>query len=102
MEARRLRHRGTVPSALLGDHVHKHRAVGRQARREHPLQLVDVVPVNRRRADDAQLLEDHRVGNDELLHRFFRVAPEVHEGAAEGARLLHSLLHAIARRTIRR
>ena len=102
METRRLRHRGTIPGALLGDHVHEHRAICGQARREHFLQLVDVVPVDRRRAHDAQLLEDHGVGNDELLHRFLRVAPEVHEGAAEGARLLHSLLHAIARRTIRR
>ena len=102
METRRLRHRGTIPGALLGDHVHEHRAICGQARREHFLQLVDVVSVNRRRAHDAQLLEDHGVGNDELLHRFLRVAPEVHEGAAEGARLLHSLLHAVARRAVRR
>ena len=100
METRRLRHRGTIPGALLGDHVHEHRAICRQARREHFLQLVDVVSVNRRRAHNAQLLENHGVGNDELLHRFLRVAPEVHEGAAEGARLLHSLLHAVARRAV--
>ena len=52
--------------------------------------------VDRSGAQDAQLLEDHRARNDELLHRLLDVAAQVHERLAGGSDVLQPLLQRVA------
>ena len=83
--------------ALLRDHVHEHRAVAFERDAEHLAQGGHVVAVDGGRAGDAELLEDHRVRNHELLHRFLHVAAQIDEPAREEAAGLHGLLEGVAR-----
>ena len=102
MELLGIAHSGHITLAFARDHMHKHRAVGIQHGSQRFPQLRDVVPVDRRRAYDAQLLEDHGMGNDELLHRFLHAAAEVGNGLAHRAAALQVLLHVVARLAVLR
>ena len=102
MEAFGVARRGFVPGAFLRDHVHEHGAVGGKHGGKRFAQGADVVPIDGRRAQDAQLLEDHRARNDELLHRFLHVAPEIGERRAERAAAFQLFLQRVARLTILR
>ena len=102
MELLGIAHSGHITLAFARDHMHKHRAVGIQHGSQRFPQLRDVVPVDRRRAYDAQLLEDHGMGNDELLHRFLHAAAEVGDGLAHRSAALQVLLHVVARLAVLR
>ena len=57
----------------------------------------DVMSVYRRRAHDAQLLEQHGVGHNELLQRFLGGFTELHHGLAGNTQgVLHKVLHVVA------
>ncbi len=102
VELFRVAHGGHVALALVRDHVHEHRAVGGKHGAQHLAQMRDIVAVERGRAHDAELFEDHGMRNDELLHRFLHVAPDVGERLAHGARAFQMLLHVVARLTVLR
>ena len=57
-----------IALALLRDHMHEHWRVRRECILDSCLYRRDVMSIDRRRADDAQLLEEHRIGNDQILH----------------------------------
>ena len=56
--------------------------------------------IDRRRTQDAELLENHRVGNEELLERVFRIPAKRNERLAYRAAFLQDFLGAVARLTV--
>ena len=94
---------GFVARTLLRDHVHEHGTVSDERGLEDVAHRGDVVAVDGRRAQDAQLLENHGARHHELLERVLHVAPELHERVAERtAPLLHLRLRVVSHLTVAR
>ena len=96
VELLRVLDRRRVSRALARDHVHEHGNVVVHHGRQRLFEQADIMTVYGRRAQDAQLFENHRARDDELLHRLLHVASEVRKRAAESPAALERLLHGVA------
>ena len=89
---------GRKTFAFMRYNMHQNRAVRGQRHAQKVAQLLDVVPVQRRCAHNAQLLVHHgRLRQKQLLHGVFHAAAHVHGSAAQLPLRLKAALRCVAR-----
>ena len=97
METGGLRLGRRITGAFLGYHMHEDRHIAFKRVAYGSLQRGYIMPINWRGANDAQLLEQHGIGHNELFQRFFGGLAELDHGLTGNAHgILHEILHRIA------
>ena len=89
-----------VAAALLRDHMDEHGDVRIQHGGKDALERRDVMAVDRSGAHEPELLEQHLVGNDELLDGVFQAAADVQEAARRLPARFQTLLQLVLARGV--